>query len=265
MMQPPFTNKKYYVYKITNLINGKIYIGKSNTNKNRWKDHLNIAKNKYPNTYKYVHKSINKYGANNFTYEVLEYFDDEDLSYEAEMKYVTLFNSNNSKYGMNLDSGGAGGKQHNEESIEKIRSWHTGIKYSDESKNKMSQSHIGQIPGNKKISDDMAQHIKEYYLNKRSLKIKDFKIINELAEKYECSTHCIKGVLFGKNYKHIKAINVNTIPDGFKYCSKCNELKLLLNFNKQSNTKDGCCNRCRDCEREYTKARLLKRKLITLP
>jgi group I intron endonuclease len=56
------------IYKITNLINGKIYIGQSNNIKRRFGEHQRLG-------YKsriLVDKAIAKYGVNNFSYEVLE-------------------------------------------------------------------------------------------------------------------------------------------------------------------------------------------------
>lgn len=53
------------VYKITNLVNGKIYIGSSADKggfKERWRKRYN----------KYFTNAINKYGSNNFKYEILE-------------------------------------------------------------------------------------------------------------------------------------------------------------------------------------------------
>jgi predicted GIY-YIG superfamily endonuclease len=42
--------KEFLVYKITNTVNGKLYFGKSsNAAPDRWKKHLEIAKNKYHN------------------------------------------------------------------------------------------------------------------------------------------------------------------------------------------------------------------------
>ena len=255
MMPPKFTNnRRFYVYIVTNNINKKIYIGKSNTNKNRWKDHLNIAKNKYKNTYKYLHRSINKYGAENFIYEILEYFDDENISYEAERKYVAKYMSNVDGYGMNLNSGGKGGMIHNKETIEKIRKWHIGYKFSDESKEKMRKSHLGQIPVTRKFDDNTIKIIKEIYFNKKQLKIKSFIIIKELAKIYKCSIHCIGAITAGTNYKNI-IHNINKIPEGFKSCTICHNILDLYHFNFELRSKDGLCSRCYLCERKCGKLR----------
>ena len=69
-------NKNFCVYKITNLINDKVYIGKTSSNPyKRWKEHVNVALNirKYQRRY-IIHNAICKYGVDNFSFEILEFF-----------------------------------------------------------------------------------------------------------------------------------------------------------------------------------------------
>ena len=40
------------------------------------------------------------------------------------------------------------------------------------------------------------------------------------------------------------------IPVGYKYCTKCHKCKKITMFNKNSNAKDGCTSRCKDCQKE---------------
>lgn len=54
------------IYRITNKINGKSYIGQSVNIKNRWYVHK-ATKDDYP-----IHRAIRKYGKNNFSWEILE-------------------------------------------------------------------------------------------------------------------------------------------------------------------------------------------------
>lgn len=57
---------KMFVYKITNNINNKKYIGITIDYKRRWKQHIN-------NSSSLVHKAIEKYGVENFSFELLYY------------------------------------------------------------------------------------------------------------------------------------------------------------------------------------------------
>lgn len=137
-------SNKYCVYKITNLVNKKVYIGKTNNLKKRWKVHCNIAFDKngiYSNKY-YIHKSINKYGQENFKIEILENNLFENEAFERESFWIKKYNSRNPKLGMNMTDGGEGT---------------SGLKWSDESRKKISG------PGNcnfgKILSDDVKKKI----------------------------------------------------------------------------------------------------------
>jgi group I intron endonuclease len=128
--------KKTYIYKIINNTNGKIYIGKTrNKNpRNRWREHLQIARNKTVknNTYQLIHKSINKYGKENFTFEVIEECISDELGCEREKfwikEYKTFVYEYGSQFGYNLTAGGDGS---------------TGFKHSKEAKEKMSKDRKG--------------------------------------------------------------------------------------------------------------------------
>lgn len=96
------TEKYGVIYKITNTINNKVYIGQTTRSFNI-RYHNNIKK--YTNIY--LKRSIDKYGIDNFLIE--EEFDiaysKEELN-EKEKKYIKLYNSNDNNFGYNLKSGG---------------------------------------------------------------------------------------------------------------------------------------------------------------
>lgn len=70
----------YYVYTIENLLNGKIYIGKSkvSTRRNRWTEHIWMSKQN-PKIYRFtsIDYAIKKYGSNNFEFRIIKYFSTE--------------------------------------------------------------------------------------------------------------------------------------------------------------------------------------------
>lgn len=59
-----------YVYKITNNVNNKIYIGQTNDYNRRFREHKNQMSGNNPN--KYLYNAFNKYGIENFSFEVIE-------------------------------------------------------------------------------------------------------------------------------------------------------------------------------------------------
>lgn len=92
------------IYKITNKINGKCYIGQSTNIEERLKAHKRSKQNKP------LYNAFKKYNINNFIFEVLEECKKDELS-EREIYYIDLYKSSNSKYGYNLSLGGEGHKE----------------------------------------------------------------------------------------------------------------------------------------------------------
>lgn len=95
--------KKIGIYKITNKINNKVYIGQSKNISRRWREHKRHYKNK--NNSSVLYKAIRKYGLENFLFEIIELCDESKLD-ELEIKYIANYKSNNKNYGYNLTEGG---------------------------------------------------------------------------------------------------------------------------------------------------------------
>ena len=84
------------IYKITNLINNKCYIGQTiKTAEQRWKEHQNHAFGSHPNDQnKTLYKAIRKYGLENFTFEVLQdNIDTFEKLDKAEIYWIDYYNS----------------------------------------------------------------------------------------------------------------------------------------------------------------------------
>ena len=92
------------IYKIENQINGKVYIGQSINIARRWKEHRSRANNNDTPLY----RAINKYGLENFTFEILEECSVSELN-EKEIYWIKYYNSTNRNIGYNLTTGGNGG------------------------------------------------------------------------------------------------------------------------------------------------------------
>lgn len=94
----------YYIYKITNLINNKIYIGRTTqTIKKRWSVHLAYAKHTYKqNGCSYICNAMKKYGVNNFTISVVDTTNNFEKLVFLESFYINYYNTTNPKYGYNL-------------------------------------------------------------------------------------------------------------------------------------------------------------------
>ena len=88
------------IYKITNLVNNKVYIGQTIHPDKRWWEHCACARrgdDNYP-----IHLAIKKYGLENFRMEIIEWTEDYD---NKEIYYIKFYNSL-SPNGYNIAKGG---------------------------------------------------------------------------------------------------------------------------------------------------------------
>lgn len=93
------------IYKITNRINGKIYVGQSIDIKERWYQHKYKAKHDTEKGYNSaIHQAFRKYGEENFIFEVIEECSSECLD-EREKFWIKELNSLTPN-GYNILSGG---------------------------------------------------------------------------------------------------------------------------------------------------------------
>lgn len=86
-------DKKYVVYKFTNLINGKGYIGKSCRIERRYQEHLNGVVWRTTGKKSAISKAIAKYGIENFSFEILYSFDNPEEMNIAEMSSIKNHNT----------------------------------------------------------------------------------------------------------------------------------------------------------------------------
>lgn len=86
-----------YIYKITNQINGKVYIGQSiKSIKERFKRHINDAMNNILDTH--FARAIRKYGADVFLLELIDEAENQEELNEKEKYYIQKYNSINEGY-----------------------------------------------------------------------------------------------------------------------------------------------------------------------
>lgn len=97
------------IYRIQNKINGKVYIGQSININKRWKQHIYGLENNRHNN-KHLLSSWNKYGKDNFIFEVICLCDVLELD-QKEVYYIEKFKSYDYNFGYNLNLGGQGNRQ----------------------------------------------------------------------------------------------------------------------------------------------------------
>lgn len=123
--------KYHLVYKTTNLINNKYYIGVHSTNK---------IKDYYKGSGHVIKSALKKYGFKNFLFKILQFCETREEALELE-KLIVTEKFLNSPDVYNIRIGGYGGvTTHTNNSREKISKSKIGIPRSEETKNKIRES-----------------------------------------------------------------------------------------------------------------------------
>lgn len=125
------------VYKFTNTVNGKVYIGiTSRPISERINDHIKLSNSGRGSKF---HNATRKYGFDAFVLEILEEcFTKEDLQ-EKEVFYIAKYKADSRRYGYNLTQGGE-----------------SGFHLAPETKLKLSKKAVG-----RKVSPEVCQHLSE--------------------------------------------------------------------------------------------------------
>lgn len=141
------------IYKTTNLINKKIYVG------------LDTHDNpQYYGSGKLILRALKKYGKKNFQKEIIEHCIDIDDLNAAEIFWIWKFDSLAPK-GYNLAKGGDApmlGRTHSKATKRKISKSHIGLKLSEETKQKLSK-----LRKSKKLSEETKRKISQSHMKKK--------------------------------------------------------------------------------------------------
>ena len=108
----------HYIYKITDTLNNKIYIGQTGKPDYRWYQHRSYAKGDKPQ--QYIHRAMAKYGIDNFTFDIIATCQSQENVDEVESILIQQYNSQDKQFGYNIKSGG-NNAPHAEETKEKQR------------------------------------------------------------------------------------------------------------------------------------------------
>lgn len=196
-----------YIYKITNILTNKCYIGetKEKNPETRWRQHKRTIKKGIGCPA--LQNAVKKYGIDNFTFKVLIIcFDEERFKFEKE--YIKKYNSI-APNGYNITAGGEGGgfigKTHTQETINRIRNT---LKNTYENnvnlRNKMSETikHLMNVKETKeKITKSVLNTERCKFLRENKLSFKDLTV--------QVSQYTIDGIFIDK-YDSIKKAEEKT-------------------------------------------------------
>lgn len=179
------------VYKITNIINNKMYIGQAKDIFLRMRGHINHKHNMY------LFRAFEKYGLQNFDVTILEKCNCEELN-DKEQYWIDYYKSYDKNIGYNIcrfagstrgrkrtkeevekirkfaklrvgDKNAFYGKNHSEETKEKIRNKKIGIKFTQEQCKNVSESHIG-LKHNEETKQAISNSLTGYKKSKEHIK-----------------------------------------------------------------------------------------------
>jgi group I intron endonuclease len=141
--------KKHFgiIYKATNKINGKVYIGQTTVDLKKRRSHHENTQVRY-----YFHRAIKKHGKDNFNWQILEHCDSKEEMDDMEFHYIKQYNSLNNGYNLTLGGEGSVGWRPSVETKQKISKTKKGTltgfknpfygkKHSEKTKRKMSRNH----------------------------------------------------------------------------------------------------------------------------
>jgi group I intron endonuclease len=213
----------HYLYKITNMINQKVYIGQTITPDKRWYEHKRFSHNpKFP-----LHCSIKSHGEDNFQFEVIATcltLDDSNWAEEELIKQYDCLIVNGKGY--NIAKGGDNHK-HSEETKKKMSlarkgkpSNRKGVKLSKEIIDKMIKSRQGYTTSEetKKKLSIIAK--KQIWISNRALHISQSlrKLTPDQEQdiKNDNRSSRILGKIYGVNQKTILNIKNNVSKGGHR-------------------------------------------------
>jgi group I intron endonuclease len=229
----------HFIYKITNQLDGKNYIGQTINPNYRWYQHRSYAgvTNKHK---QYIHYAMSKHGIENFIFEVIATCLTQDDANETETAVIKQYDSMNNNHGYNLKCGGVNGS-FSEETRQKLSKSYSKyiaehghpalgtkrtpeqiqnliqarkdhpVEYTDEIRQRISDAHRGK-PLSEEHRNNMVEAIKKAKTEKAEARY--------ISEDIKCSVDGCK----------IKGKAKYRLIDDIRYCAK-HGLKMQRNGN----------------------------------
>lgn len=179
------------VYKIKNILNNKVYVGSSVNIYERWSEHKReLSKNNHHSIL--LQRAWNKYGEENFEFNVLEKCNESELL-DKEQYYLDLYVAYDKNKGYNIarhSSAPMKGRKHSQETIAVLIE---GLKNRDK-----STWLKGQDAHNSKLKDEDIPEIKRMIYE-------GYKIC-DIADTYRVKPNTITQIKTGARWKHIDTV-----------------------------------------------------------
>lgn len=189
-------NKGALIYKIKNLLNGDFYIGSTQNLVKRYYTHLyDMRKNR--NTCVKLVRAVNKYGEENFSFEIIEKCNIDNILI-CEQHYLDTLTP---KYNISRKAGSNLGIKRSEE-VKLKKSILQKEKWGNE---EYRNNHLKELSKNwKKGSSHKMAKITEEDVKKIKLKIKEGVSAKQISNCLNLSYYSVKDIKRGKTWKHVE-------------------------------------------------------------
>lgn len=209
-----------YIYKITNLVNGKVYIGQTTNYNRRFSEHKKMGYGKEDS--KYLYNAMSHYGIENFKFEVIEKCENYNEREKYWIKHYNSYCGAEGGWGYNMTEGGeepplhikenSPFATHSQEDVNKVIDLiqNTKISFIDIAKmTNYDASSIKRINEGKLWHDNNLKYPLRIYHSHDFIQDRAFKIISdlqnttlsqkEIAEKYGVARSTVTAINNGQN------------------------------------------------------------------
>jgi len=175
----------YFIYVLTNKINGKLYVGYTSNFKRRRREHFKLGYK--PSLNKHLYNAMKYYGIDNFIFTVIEEFDKKEDAFASEMFWIEFLRSWDKNFGYNNSLGGESGSK--------------GSKHSLETKQRYSEQRTGSLNTFASLNEEIVLLLRQNYAL-----TDDPLFVDKASKQYQVSLSCIYQALQGKSWKHVPMI-----------------------------------------------------------
>lgn len=219
----------HYLYRITDMLNDKVYIGRTVNEKRRWTAHKSFARQTEP--IQFIHRAMKKYGIEHFHYEVIaSCLLQEDADY-TEIELINRYDSQNKECGYNVAPGGdhpwnAGlpleqqpmyGKKQSAHQKQRASEVHSGktVVHSEQTRNKISHALTGLIHSeerNLKTSGENSGVAKLTSKNVYNIRSEaPYTSYAELSRRYGTTVQNIKAIVERETWKNLPPVPIDWV------------------------------------------------------
>lgn len=205
--------KESGIYRITNLVNGKIYIGSTTNFDVRFNAHRTALNNEGKNVNLHLASAWKKYGEDNFVFEIIERVQDKNLLIEREQYHMDRTLCYDPKVGYNKRRIAENnfGIKFSESTIRKMRERMKSFKHSEETIRKIRLGKQGSnhnLYGTKRSEESKRKTSKTLIKNRSKSGVKHHNVkLNEIQVKL------IKSLLSSGDMKGCDIAKMFNVPD----------------------------------------------------